>query len=978
MMKLLRTAAVGILVALIPTITSAQTSFHGVGADPNPNVNTMVTDATRTDDGKIYAVGGSGVPTASLWIRDGAGFVRTPLTFTFSPNQFQPRTPRAISRDGAFIASQTQGPNAPGPPLNPATQDFVATRVTTSPLENINFAPSNLNLNAAPFAAFAHPRSANAISDDGSVLYGAVSVLGASRGVRFDVSLSTSTLIPLPAGVIGGNNSPTTRGTSSDGSVVVGVLSGGSAGIRAYIYDHGTGVSSMIPFLNPGDPLSTRSASRAVSPDGNLVLVSAPTTQAPNGSFYIYNVATGATTDLGSPNTTWGSSGGGLTSDGSVVAVSFSLPVFPATATTFEAWFHNSNGWFHLTSALARGGVDIRADGWTNLNIQGMSRDGRLVYGVGLHNGIAEGFVAEFGPDVLKNFDAPASPPSNTSIVGAWYAPGDPNSPAFVFNDDGTFFLIEVAPDFQPIGGFDRGTYTWIASAGCPSGGAFTFTTRTSTKGDFGTGGEADGQLNLCLEVSGDTASITGAYGPGGVPLTIEMTRVTGAPQSLVGGWIMGNPAVADSSGVLVVLADGTFYFAEDGPGAAADGQDGVEKGTLSWDFISGLVTTTTLVDTTGSRGFSHLPSGVSASLSADGLGLVFSVPGEGVFSARRIVDPATIPVIANTPLSASGVVGQALPYDVDATNTAIFTATGLPDGLSINSGTGVISGAPTVGGQFLVTIFATNTAGVSDIETLTLSIAIPTPVGQNVLVQPVVPEGQGPITLSFGQITSPGTTSVTVVDQSEVPPPGNVEVGGVIYEVTTTATYTGLIQLCFSYAGIDFGTATPRLFHFENNVWVDITTSVDPSTQTICGATTTLSPFAVLVSNVVRTGFYKPVSPIAGFLNIVKGGSTVPLKFNVFVNGVEQTTTAGLMMTVQPISCDSHAPEVSVEPDEVEAESKGKASLRYEPAKKGPKGDGTGQFIQNWKVPKAKGCYMVRMTTEQDGLALTARFKVK
>ena len=68
-------------------------------------------------------------------------------------------------------------------------------------------------------------------------------------------------------------------------------------------------------------------------------------------------------------------------------------------------------------------------------------------------------------------------------------------------------------------------------------------------------------------------------------------------------------------------------------------------------------------------------------------------------------------------------------------------------------------------------------------------------------------------------------------LDESEIPPPGNVAVAGVVYEVTTTATYEGLITLCFSYAGIDFGEATPRLFHYENNAWVDITTSVDPST---------------------------------------------------------------------------------------------------------------------------------------------------
>ena len=101
--------------------------------------------------------------------------------------------------------------------------------------------------------------------------------------------------------------------------------------------------------------------------------------------------------------------------------------------------------------------------------------------------------------------------------------------------------------------------------------------------------------------------------------------------------------------------------------------------------------------------------------------------------------------------------------------------------------------------------------------------------------------------------------------------------------------------------------------------------------------------------------------------MNIVNGGSTVPLKFKVSVNGVNQTTTAGLEMTQQWISFDSNAPEDDVEPAAVT----GGTSLRYNAA--------AGHFIQNWKVPKTPGrCYMVRMTTQQDGLALTARFKVK
>jgi hypothetical protein len=95
-----------------------------------------------------------------------------------------------------------------------------------------------------------------------------------------------------------------------------------------------------------------------------------------------------------------------------------------------------------------------------------------------------------------------------------------------------------------------------------------------------------------------------------------------------------------------------------------------------------------------------------------------------------------------------------------------------------------------------------------------------------------------------------------------------------------------------------------------------------------------------------------------------VKGGSTVPLKFNVTIDGIEKKTTDGLIFTVQTIACDSSAPL-----DPVDFTVAGETTLRYDAA--------AGQFIQNWKVPKTPGCYLVRMTTE-DALALTARFKVR
>ena len=72
---------------------------------------------------------------------------------------------------------------------------------------------------------------------------------------------------------------------------------------------------------------------------------------------------------------------------------------------------------------------------------------------------------------------------------------------------------------------------------------------------------------------------------------------------------------------------------------------------------------------------------------------------------------------------TASGTVGSAFSYQITATNTPTsYGATGLPAGLSVNTGTGLISGTPTAAATSTVTLSATNSAGTGN-ATLTLTI---------------------------------------------------------------------------------------------------------------------------------------------------------------------------------------------------------------------------------------------------------------
>jgi hypothetical protein len=111
--------------------------------------------------------------------------------------------------------------------------------------------------------------------------------------------------------------------------------------------------------------------------------------------------------------------------------------------------------------------------------------------------------------------------------------------------------------------------------------------------------------------------------------------------------------------------------------------------------------------------------------------------------------------------------------------------------------------------------------------------------------------------------------------------------------------------------------------------------------------------------------GFYAPVD-MNGVLNTVKGGSTVPLKFEIFAGTTELTDTADIAsFTTKKINCDLTATQDPIE----QLATTGGTSLRYDTT--------GGQFIQNWKTPTGSACYSATMTA-LDGSTITAFFKTK
>jgi len=125
------------------------------------------------------------------------------------------------------------------------------------------------------------------------------------------------------------------------------------------------------------------------------------------------------------------------------------------------------------------------------------------------------------------------------------------------------------------------------------------------------------------------------------------------------------------------------------------------------------------------------------------------------------------------------------------------------------------------------------------------LSVSVPTTVGTNVTVQ------AGAATITFEKVTVAGTTTITPIDAASAGQlPAGYELAGTnfIFEITTTAQYSGLITICFSVPSVTDPAvfANLRVLHRENGTLVDRTTSLDFATKTICATVKSLSPFVV------------------------------------------------------------------------------------------------------------------------------------
>jgi hypothetical protein len=176
-----------------------------------------------------------------------------------------------------------------------------------------------------------------------------------------------------------------------------------------------------------------------------------------------------------------------------------------------------------------------------------------------------------------------------------------------------------------------------------------------------------------------------------------------------------------------------------------------------------------------------------------------------------------------------------------------MWSAQDLPAGLSL-SPSGVITGTATAVGTATVTITVSD--GLLSASASFEWVVYNTPTGTGVVVD--TPN----VDITFSSITSPGTTTVTPASSVPGQVPTGFSIAGLPkFDVTTTASFTGTVALCFDVSSLELSAeqfSLLRVLHGENGVLVDRTIvapdspAPDFATATLCARVTSLSPFAI------------------------------------------------------------------------------------------------------------------------------------
>ena len=321
---------------------------------------------------------------------------------------------------------------------------------------------------------------------------------------------------------------------------------------------------------------------------------------------------------------------------------------------------------------------------------------------------------------------------------------------------------------------------------------------------------------------------------------------------------------------------------------------------------------------------------------------------GDGLPATNRAV-PVTVAGLSGvTGIGAGSEMSCALLADATVRCWGFNGQGRLGDGTGIDrlSPTQVIGLAGALApGDHDICVRATDTAGNRSDGAACAQLTIPyghTAVGDTVPVTFADATGAAsPVSATFTGVTVAGESSVTISATGPTPPT-TFQLGApaMYYELSTTATFSEAI-VCIDVTGVAYTDESQlHMFHFEEGGPVDVTYTIDPANNVVCGRVTSFSPFIVAEFHDPFTGFFTPIDsqPVR---NAAKAGSAIPIRFSLGGDRGLAIFDAGYPASVVT-TCDTGSPLDELE----EVVSASHSGLSYDRV--------SGRYTYIWKTSSA------------------------